>query len=102
MVRSSGPSVLYTCCKLKESFCNLLETRSPALVPSLKRNVCAPKPALKPVIHRSENSYMFLLWSHEGLEQLLEALWRNFLLDTNVEQMGVLLLPVWQEIITIL
>lgn len=44
---------------------------------------------------------MFLLWSHEGLEQLLEALWRNFLLDTNVEQMGVLLLPVWQEIITI-
>lgn len=54
---------------------------------------------LKPVFHRSEIS---LLWSHEGLEQLPEALWRNFLLDTNVEQMRVSLLSVWQEIITIL
>lgn len=45
---------------------------------------------------------MFLLRSLEGLEQLLEALWRNFLLDASVQQMGVLLLPAWQETLTII
>lgn len=56
----------------------------------------------QPVVHRSEISYMFLLRSLEGLEQLLEGLWRNFLLDASVKQMGVLLLPAWQETLTII
>lgn len=42
----------------------------------------------------------FLRQSCEGLEQLLEALWRN--LNSNVEQMGAILRPAWQEITTVL
>lgn len=52
----------------------------------------------KRVIHPLDGSSVFLQRSCEGLGQLLEALWRN--LDSNVEQMGAMLRPAWQEITT--